>query len=272
MKYSSLVSINLKHTYYDDGNCPDFFVVATEQTEKLLNNHRCVIKQNRTGLRVYVPIDPLDNDKPKIPFADPCHLLFDFKLQTDEFAQYTGHGIEFSNATDVVLYQNGIIVDPKRGILTTPTANKPLLTIAIKRDFNNIKILPETDEIRFIAKPAYWFYFVVADKGKENQMAIANSDTQDKAWLNATQTDGDQICTQLTQQYPDKAIACFASGQAIECHESCAKHFQLTQGETLLLDYLPAPSCRNYFTLAPRAGLTTTDAIYAIVNASPTPQ
>lgn len=268
MNYSPLVSIDLKHTYYDDGNCPDFSVVATEQTKKLLNNHRCVIKPNGTGLRVYLPLDPKNNDKPMIPFADPCHLLFDFNLQTHEFAQYTDQRIEFSNASELVLYQHGVVViDTARGILTTPTANKPLLTIALNRDFNQIKASPYTDEIRFFAKPVLWFYYVVADPTKSDQLAIANADTQDATtWQRLTQTNGDRIYTQLTQQYPDKVITRFASGQAIECHESCARHFQLTQGATALLDYLPAPNYRNFFTLAPNAGSTTTDAIYAIVN------
>jgi hypothetical protein len=267
MNYSPLVSINLKHTYYDDGNCPDFAVVATEQTEKLLNSHRCVIKPNGAGLRVYVPLDPNDNGKPMIPFPDLCHLLFQFKLKTIEFAQFTDHQIEYSNPSDVVLYQNGVIVQSGKGILTAPSANKPLLTIAIKRDFNNITALPEKDEYQFSAKTAYWFYYVVADPTKSDQLAVANADTQDATtWQRLTQTNGDRIYAQLTQQYPDKAIACFASGQAIECHESCAKHFKLTQGTTTLFDQLPAPSYCNFFTLAQNAGLTPTDAIYAIVN------
>jgi hypothetical protein len=270
MKYATLISIKLKHTYYADGNCPDFSITATTQTEKLLNSHRCVIKPNGTGLRVYVPLNLLDNDKSMIPFPDPCHLLFQFKLKTDEFAQYTDQRIEFSNPTDVVLYQNGVVVESKRGILTTPMANNPLLTISIKRDFNNITALPDTDEIRFFAKPAYWFYYVVADQIKNNDLAIINADNQDATtWQRLTQTDSDRIYAQLTQQYPDKAIFCFSSGQTIECYKFCTKHFQLNQGTTLLLDHLPVPSYRNFFNVASGAGSTITDAIYTIVNTSP---
>ncbi|MDD5579907.1 MAG: hypothetical protein PHY16_11595 [Methylobacter sp.] len=57
MNYSPLFMISLKHTFYDNGKCPAFSVTANTQTEKLLKNHRCVIKPDADGLCVYVPVD-----------------------------------------------------------------------------------------------------------------------------------------------------------------------------------------------------------------------
>ncbi|MCK9395306.1 MAG: hypothetical protein M0Q44_06930 [Methylobacter sp.] len=265
MNYSPLVMITLKHSFYDGGGCPDFTVVPNPNTARLLNNHRCIVKSNIYGLSVYVPVD---NQQPLIHFTDNSLLSFDLTLKTGEFSLYTDQRFELSSPDDLQVYQAGFTVKPEQDILTTAKANEPLLSIAIQRDFNQIKAIPDNDEIRFFAKPVLWFYYLVTDSGNSEQLAIVDvsQDPQKTTWQRYTPLEGDSIYAQLVRHYPAMAIVCFVSEQALACRESCAKHLQLKLGEHIVFEQLPGPSYRNYFHIETKTGSKPTDAIYAIVN------
>ncbi|MGZ8157305.1 MAG: hypothetical protein ACXWT1_06220 [Methylobacter sp.] len=263
MKYSPLVMIKIKHSFYDRGECPDFSVSASAQTARLLNNHRCIVKPNVYGLTVYVPVD---NQQPLIRFGDTSQLSFDLKLQTNEFALYTGQRLELSNPSGLQLVQQGLNVNLKQGIGTTPDANEPLLSVAIQRDFNQIMATPETDEIRFFAKPVLWFYYLVTDQSNSDQFTIvdAGQDLPKTTWQRQLLPD-DGIYAQLVQQYPSMNIVCFVSEQTMDCRESCTRHLQLKQGEHTIFEQLPGPGYRNHFRAETKTGSKPTDAIYEIV-------
>ncbi|MGZ4954231.1 MAG: hypothetical protein ACXV8Q_03885 [Methylobacter sp.] len=263
MNYLPLVMITLKHSFYDSGRCPDFAVVPNPNTAKLLNNHRCIVKPNVYGLSVYVPVE---NQHPLIRFAAD-RLLFDLILQTDDFAMYTDQRVEFSNLTDMQLYQAGSSVKPEQDILTAAKINEPLLNIVIQRDFNQISATADNDEIRFFAKPVLWFYYVVTDPGNSDQLAIidVSQETPKTTWQRHTPLEADSIYAQLARQYPAMAISCFVAEQTLDCRESCGRHLQLKLGEHIMFEQLPSPCYRNYFHIETETGSKPTDAIYEIV-------
>lgn len=255
--------ITLKHSFYDHGGCPDFTVVPNSKTAKLLNNHRCIVKSNAYGLSVYAPVE---NQQPLIRFADNSLLSFDLTLQTDEFALYTDQRFELSNPMGLQLYQSGGSVKPEQDILTTAKSSEPLFSIAIQRDFNQIKTTPGSDEIRFFAKPVLWFYYVVTDPSNSEQLAIVDvsQEISKTTWQRHTPFDDDSIYSQLIKQYPAMAIICFVSEQTLDCRESCSKHLQLKLGEHIVFEQLPGPCYRNYFYIETKTAKPI-DAIYEIV-------
>lgn len=264
MNYSPLVMIKLQHSFYACGGCQDFSIIANVQTTRLLNNHRCILKQAPYGLTIYVPVD---KQQPLIQFANNSQLSFDLKLQNDGFALYTEPRIDFSNTAGLQLNQAGRAVSPEQVILTTLSTNEPLFSITIQRDFNQIKATPSTDEIRFFAKPVLWFYYLVTDQANSDQFAIVDvgQDSQKTTWQRHTPLESDKIYIQLVEQYPAMAIICFVSEQTLDCGESCAKHLQLKFGEHTIFEQLPSPCYRNYFHIETQTGSKPTDAIYEIV-------
>ena len=52
MKYRELFSLNIRHTYYKDGLCPDFLVQPTEDCLTLLRNYQLLYRQTVNGIRV----------------------------------------------------------------------------------------------------------------------------------------------------------------------------------------------------------------------------
>ncbi|MGR9014951.1 MAG: hypothetical protein ACU83U_15045, partial [Gammaproteobacteria bacterium] len=237
---------------------------ASSQTLKLLNNHRCVIKPGACGLTVYVPVD---NQQPLIPFADNSQLRFDLKLHNNDFPLYTDQRIEPSTLSGLHVSQAEHPVSPEQIISTTPNANGLLLSITVQRDFNRINAVAGTDEIRFFAKPALWFYYVVTDPGNSEQLTIvdAGQETNKTTWQSQKAVAGDDIYTQLTQQYPNMTIVRFNCEQSLACRESGTKHLQLKQGDHIIFEQLPNPCYRNYFHTETTTTSKSTDAIYEIV-------
>jgi hypothetical protein len=261
MKYLPLLTISLKHTFYDSGNCPDFSVTPNAETARLLNNHRCIIKPNAFGLSIYVPVD---KQIPLISFDKNDQFLFDLNLQTDEFALYSDQQIQLSSPKDCKLYQDGKLVEGN--LFDWPKAKKPLLNIAIQRDFSQIKAVPSTDEIQFEAKPVFWFYYVVTDPSKNGNKSLAIEDADKKTtWKQLKPLANDSIYAQLTQQYPGKTIVCFISDQALACQQSCTRHLKLKQDGHTIFEQLPGPSYRNHFRMEANKGSNPSDVIYEIV-------
>lgn len=262
MKYLPLIIIRIKHNFYDSGNCPDFSVIADPQTARLLTNHRCRVKPDAYGLTVYVPVE---NEQPLIKFADDCQWSFDLKLKRDDFALYTDSRLELSNPSGLQLHQKGLGINPEQGVSTAVNADEVLLSMTVQRDFNDIKVLPETDEIRFFAKPVLYVYYVVTNPGNSTQLSIVDTDqtSAKTTWKVHKPSTEDQINAQLIRQYPGMAIVCFACEQTLTCRESGAQHLQLKLDEHIVFDCLPSPRYQHQTQL--QTASKPTDAIYEIV-------
>lgn len=254
MKYEQLITIRLKHGYYDSGLCPDFSVTADAETLRLLNNHRCVVKPNDYGLSVYAPVE---NQRALIPFVDQDKLSFDLNLQKHEFALYTDQTFELPNPEGIQLQQSGNPL--KVNSFDLANTDQPLLSIAIQRDFNQIKVT--SAEIRFLAKPVFWVYYLVTDSDNSDPLTIFDV-ALNKTWQQQTHLTGDGVYSQLQQQYADKHISYYVSEQTLACQESCSKKLQLKQGNTSVFEQLPAPGYRNRMSIK---GLNPPDAIYQVV-------
>src|SRR5215510_14155895 len=54
MKFFAVFSLQLLHAYYRDGRCLDFAIEPTLETQRLLTNHRCVLKTTPNGVQVLI--------------------------------------------------------------------------------------------------------------------------------------------------------------------------------------------------------------------------
>jgi len=87
MKYAALFSLEIVHDYYTDRRCADFEIEPTPKTQKLLKDHRCVLRPLPNGIRVSMQVS--DQGDPFLPL--PTHVTFGFRLrlQNPAFALFT---------------------------------------------------------------------------------------------------------------------------------------------------------------------------------------
>ena len=87
MKYLPVFTLRVTHSYYADGRCPDFSMEPNPGTEKLLKNHRCVLKSLPDGVRVLMQVDT--QGMPFIACPEKMTFTFNLRLQNRDFALFT---------------------------------------------------------------------------------------------------------------------------------------------------------------------------------------
>src|SRR6476619_268342 len=87
MKYLPLLNLYLTHTYHADGRCPDFRIAPTLETQRLLDNYRCVLKPLPNGIRALMAV--ADDGAPLIPLRKGMTFAFQLWLQNPDFAMFT---------------------------------------------------------------------------------------------------------------------------------------------------------------------------------------
>jgi hypothetical protein len=273
MKYAQLLSISLKHTYYQDGWCPDFTVspqlysqamlkadtqklLPGKDTATLLRNHRCQVKPKTNGLDIYVPID--DSSKPIIKFENDAQLSFDLRLKNSEFPLYT-------DLSKLPNHDNFLVSTAKQDGMF---GDNVFATFKIQRDFNNINAFSPAIEFSFIAKSVRWIYYLITNPDANDSdfsVAFNTSGPSDYTWQQRAISADDSIANMLTKEYPGMRKICFVSDQNIPISERGLKGIQLSQTQNKLFDNLPEPPLINYYQTNIDNTTQQAEAIYMIV-------
>ena len=87
MKYLTLFSLELLHSYYVDRRCPDFQIEPTPETQKLLKDSRCVLKPFPNGIHILILVD--GENAPFIPLPVGAIFGFHLRLQNPDFILFT---------------------------------------------------------------------------------------------------------------------------------------------------------------------------------------
>lgn len=249
--HARLFGIGLKHAFYSNGLCGDFKVAPDSATERLLKNHRCLVKPRFNGADVFVETG--EDGKPKIRFAPQDLLAFELRLQNPEFPLFTDSA-PLSGGADFAM----IVTDQNAYRFNFSSR------LEIRRDFNQTG--GDSIELAFSAKPVKWIYYLVTDQpGAGSQFSIVAKDAPAVTWKLAAATDS--MSLKLADQFPGMACHRFASEQLVPCRESGFKEIQLLQGGSTVIESLPNPSWRNYLQVEAANG-TSVDAIFQIVKYS----
>jgi len=245
--YARLFGIDLKHAYYSNGLCGDFVVAPDADSEKVLINHRCIVKPKANGIDVFVEMG--DDDRPKIVFPQGATFAFELRLKNPEFPLFT----------DLTPLQGGAdfqIKYPGR------KAHNLFAKIEIQRDFNRTG--GNAVEILFSTKSVRWIYFLITNQGGAGaDFSLASQAHREITWK---QMDGtDRIARRLADQFPGARLLRFASQQAIPCRESGLQYLQLLFGGNTVVESLPNPSWRNYFQTEMAVNGESVDAIFHVV-------
>jgi hypothetical protein len=87
MKFLPLFDLKLTHTYYTNGQCPDFRIEPSLETRQLLKNHRCILKTTPGGIRVLSAVSAAS--KAFIPLKQDAKFTFSLYLHNSNFVLFT---------------------------------------------------------------------------------------------------------------------------------------------------------------------------------------
>jgi hypothetical protein len=254
MKYIPLFSVDLKHDYYADGECPNFSLTPSADTARLLANLRLVVKAKPCGSNVLIAVD--DQQQPFIPLASDATFIFNLRLQDADFPFVTDlSGLlnnavpEFTNTDSInsggVTKLTQTFVEGRRdpGVFAHVAIHFPALSQVAE---------PTSFEIRFAALQAHWLYYFVTDLPKNSGNFRINDTQQSFTFADANRRDLkpapdllDPVANALLQQYSELTLLRFASSQTIPLRRAPRKGIQLLSGDTPIVEHLPAPSQRN---------------------------
>jgi hypothetical protein len=268
MKFFPVFSLQLLHPYYRDGRCSDFVIEPTLETQRLLKNHRCVLKTAPNG--VCILISGNAQHVPLISLQKGMVFSFHLRLQTSDFALFTD--LSEITAKPAPLYTNAETSATSNSQLSLVSRMSKLeggvfadVEINVTDSLQDLTAEPVEFSIMFTAKQARWAYYCVTDlNGAGDQLRIVDSDVSpvvfsdtNRIHLNQQPDPTDTVAVALGARYPEKQRFRFVSDNLIPCQQTARKGLQLQLGANRLAEALPNPPLQNYSTMAVAEGQTS---------------
>jgi hypothetical protein len=260
MKYHQFLSLELTHNYYTNQKSPDFQIIPTPTTEKLLKNHRSILKTYTGGIKILLSI--MDDGTLFIPLSEDLKLSFHLQLQNPDFALFTDT-TEFSSVTPLLYTNDGTqaelkLFDRRETFTEELTVSQPVKPVQSHRkkdvfaeiEFNfstpQMRALnvEKNFQIKFMAKNLRWKYYLVTDKSdltptiKDGEKIIT--------FTLENPTSSDEIVTMLNEKYPGKGCYQLVSSALIPCQQSARKAIQLYLDGEKVVNALPNPPYQNF--------------------------
>jgi hypothetical protein len=267
MKFFPVFSLQLSHSYYRDGRCLDFAIEPTAETQRLLKNHRCVLKTAPNGLRVL--IGGSEQHVPLIALQKGEVFSFHLRLQNPAFALFT----DLSEITrkPAPVFTNTEAGAARSSQLSLVSRKSPLaagvfadVEIGVTDSLLDTAAGPVEFSLVFTAKQTRWAYYCVTDlSGASAQLQIVDAEgppvvfsDANRIHLNQQPDLTDAVAVALGARYPEKQRIRFVSDKLIPCQQAARKRLQLQLGGTRLAESLPNPSLQHYSTIAGAGGQT----------------
>ena len=256
MKVAAILDLEVRHSYYDDGVCPDFVLEPTLDTGRLLRNHRCILKPRRDGLLTLAELG--DTGVPAIAVDTTATFRFNMRLRSGDFPLFTD--LSAINKLTVPRYAPAGAVVSRGGPLTLGTTATPLENgiFAVIEIPGSVFASPTSWPLRlrvdFKPKSARWIYYCVTDlklTGKDlglvdlrMQKPLLKFSSVNRTDLSQSADAGDALAIQLTRRYPGLGCVRFVSDDVVACRQS-PRSLSLQLDGHNFPDVLPMPPLRN---------------------------
>lgn len=255
MKFKPVFRLTIQHSYYADGICREFSVVASRETQRLLRNHRALMRVLPDG--VLCSIETGTDGSPLIGVEASAKLSFDLILRNDEFCMITD--LDEITAKTPALFSLAEADVSKGGTLNLASSAKGLGrgVFAVAEipgaAFANPGSEPINFSIGFQAKRSRWLYYYVTDTkliGKDIRLVDLDSPAE-LVFSPANRTDlaqnpdpNDSLGAELARRYPSLNRMRFVSDEVLPCQESPRRLTLQLDGHNFP-NLLPLPSPRN---------------------------
>ncbi|WP_437664840.1 hypothetical protein [Sorangium sp. So ce1182] len=249
MKHAAIIEVLLKHAFYADQRCPDLAIEPSDDTARLLRNHRCIVRSGPEGVRVLSPLDAAG--QPFLPLPGDATLLFYIEVRGGDFAVVTDlTGIGGRAAP--VFTDAGAGTDGELGLAPADPARPrlpPGIVAAVEIRPGSAP-RPARYQVSFQARRARWAYYCVTDlapAGGELTVVDASPAAADGAlrFSAATLDPVDPIAAQIAGRYPGMRCVYFVSDEPVAAREEPRKSIELRLGTDRVAGPLPNPSMQS---------------------------
>ena len=165
MKFAPIFSIACRHSYYVSGVCQDFEIVASADTEHLLQNHRCLFRSRPDGALCSAE---LGDDGSMLIAVGPAETLsFNLILKNTGFVLITEMATIAKQKAPLFVPADADVT--KGGSLQLTSRDQALdngVFAAVEipgKVFANPGAQSVQYSIDFVAKQALWLYYCVTD-------------------------------------------------------------------------------------------------------------
>jgi len=275
MKYLQLLKLDIRHSYYADGRCPDFYIEANKRTQAILQGHRCIFTSTPNG---FMLLQAVSNNAPFIELAHSTILGFRIHPASTTYRLFTDFS-KFPKQGSAV-FTNKEVSSNELRITAAETVRRDQHFADIEIEINDTvkptKKNPVNYQVNYKAKQAYWEYFFIVgpDEGDpelqlihaENQ-AGAHSEKKPIIFTTGEEPRNQMITDRISKEYPGAKIIYFVSKEPVLCQQIPRKNIQLRLNEKCLLDNLPNPlmSNINRYMNGEGDGSTAHDSFFHIV-------
>src|SRR5678816_387124 len=259
VRYVAILDLVVTHAFYADGRCADLAIELSDETARLLRNHRCIVGSSSSGVRVQAALDPA-TARPFLPLAPDAVLRFRLRLDNADFGLFTD--LDAMAGLSSPLFTNAAPAGGGPGELTLvagATAQPPgvFAEVEIHLDGWGLGGGIPAFVVAFKAKHWRWAYYCITDlvpNGGDLTIVDASpAGTPDVLVFSAANTAKldevpdpyDPIGVQLAGRYPAMRRLRMLSDKAVACFEEPKRYLELRHGADRLSGSLPNPSVRR---------------------------
>jgi hypothetical protein len=289
MKYLPLLHLSITHDYYADGRCFDFRIEPTAPTQRLIRNHRCVIKARSNGVQIFAPVSA--EDALFIPLPQNATFAFYLYLDNPEFSLFT-ELTAISQLAAPLFTNDGAspgapvqlrlvsrdLTSGAGGRSSPRPARGSFAEVEIHRgnSVSDLRDGPANFEIAFEAKRIRWVYYLLAQPA-DGPYTITDGETdgvrfsdENRRDLSQNRDPEDRVGEALATRYPNRRWWRFLSDEPVPCQQRARRAIRLSQNGSSLIDALPNPSLQNYNLIAVEnsTDLQRAESLYQIINRS----
>lgn len=250
-RFLPLLELSVRHSYYPDGRCGDFAIEPSPETERLVRNHRLVLRERPDGLRVVAPVDT--TGRPFITLAADVTFTWYLRLRNPDFALITDERDLVAHRTP--RYRN---TGPVEAELLVPDEN-PAPDQLPPGVFATVEITPGTSSpltadprafiVSFEAASAWWSYYLVTDipaeQGAFSLVDTSSSpiefDADDVRDLVADPDPTDEVALKLAARHPAGRRLRFRSDGPVPSRSEPRHRLELRLADERVAGPLPIP-------------------------------
>lgn len=263
MKHVAIAELRIRHAYYADGKCSDFAIEPSDETDRLLRNHRCLIGVLSDGIRILTQLG--EDGQPFLPMPAETVLVFHLRLRNRELSLFTDLS-ELSGRAAPIFTNAGAAAGAEGTLrLAAASADQPRLPAGVFADIE-LHLLSKAQsaaplfgafELALQPKKVRWVYYCITDvTSTASELKIVDASpagTADvvlfsdagRTKLDDQPDPADPIAAQLVGRYPAMRCVRLISDQPVACRQEPRKYLELRLGDERLAGPLPNPSLRD---------------------------
>ena len=245
MSYRKLFGLDIFHDYYQDRICPDFSIEPTPACEKIIKDHRLILKKKLNGIQVIARFN--SEGKPWIQLAESLKFTFVLKLNNIKFIDFTDIALQPNN-NSVYLFSNQNTKTSESSELEQKVEEVSRVSLSQKHNvwgvveiYNNASFPRNSNyKIVFRAKQQYWKYYLIANKDTQADEFEIKDQEQTRSpkisFVPREIDEQDPVVAMITQQFPVSQQYLFQSKNKISDREVPRKNIQLLKKEIEILE------------------------------------